>query len=799
MIVYTPSKYYTPEIESDRLSQLSPIILRAMRARGITTEAERNSFLYPDISMLHDPFLLSDMQKAVERIEEAIFSGEKICVYGDYDVDGICATTMLLQYLLSIGAEAVYRIPSRQEDGYGISRGAIDKLNEIGISLIITVDNGISAYSEIEYAATLGVDVIVTDHHIPPERTPDCVAVVCHSVEGSQYPNRYLCGAGTAFKLIQAIGGLDSAMPFVTLAGVATIADVVPLLDENRVFVRYALDAMNQGDCCPGLSTLLQSIPSAKKPYNTCNIGFGVAPRLNASGRMGDASLGVELFMTDDQERIAAIIAELGRLNEMRQAEEQSILDSAIDMVGEMDLSKQRSILLASEKWNSGVIGIAASRLTELYHRPAILFSEANGVLKGSARSVEGINIHDALKAHADMFIRFGGHAKAAGVTMEKENFGRFSDAFNAYLEKECAPELFVPRRGYEFDEDVSCITLELARQLELLAPFGEANPAPVFHASSMLPSRMRRFGSDGQHLRMDLRQNRFSFESVYFCGGKNFDRIISADSISLLYSPFINSWNGTDMVQLRVLSAKPDLPRCPMRMLKANIHHFYSAFLHGIVYNEQCRQQPQLYSGGVAEIMRGSFAGLILIASSLEGAETTLRELAHSQVENFEVCFGVVPSAGCCSNTLLIAPQFDNLPEKGYNTVLLCDEPYAQGCINEIINQMPHVKLLTTGMRCDFSEICGGFSISRDEFGIYYRKIQQLLGTRTFSMPELGMKLSDSLSRPPHQTEFVLKVFCELGFISANGGAVTLQRTGHKCLDESMVYKTVAAIQQNE
>ena len=246
MIIYSPSKYYTQETEADRSAAFLPIVMRALRARGITTEEERIRFMYPDLSMLRDPFELPDMQKAVDRIEDAVVSGESICVYGDYDVDGICATTMLLHYLLSIGAEAMYRIPSRHDEGYGISKRAVDALHDSGVKLIITVDNGISAYDEIAYANELGIDVIVTDHHIPPERIPECTAVICHSVEGSNYP-RYLCGAGTALKLIQALGGVEAAKDYIFLAGVATVADVVPLLDENRLLVKYALEALNSG------------------------------------------------------------------------------------------------------------------------------------------------------------------------------------------------------------------------------------------------------------------------------------------------------------------------------------------------------------------------------------------------------------------------------------------------------------------------------------------------------------------------------------------------------------------------
>lgn len=799
MIIYTPSKYYTPEIEADRNGPFHPIIMRALRARGILTEEDRNRFMYPDLSMFRDPFELPDMQKATDRIEKAVTEGESICIYGDYDVDGICATTILLHYLLSIGADVSYRIPSRHDEGYGISRRAIDALKASGVDLIITVDNGISAYEEIAYAHELGIDVIVTDHHIPPEKIPECSAVVCHSVEGSTYP-RYLCGAGTALKLIQALGGIEAAEEYIFLAGVATVADVVPLLDENRLLVKRALDSLNRDECCLGMRMLLESIPSAKKPYSVFNIGFGIAPRLNASGRMGDASLGVELFMTEDEEEAGRIIAELGRLNELRQAEEQSILDEAIMMAEKLDISKKHAILLASEKWNSGVIGIAASRLSEMYHRPTILFSLNDDALKGSARSIEGINIHDALKANSELFIRFGGHAKAAGVTMEKTMFPAFCDALEKYLAENCAPDLFVPRRGYEFDEDLGVINTELVRQLEMLAPFGEGNPCPVFHISNVSPYHIRRFGSDGQHLRMDIRQNRFSFESVYFCGGRSFDNIMSADSISLMYSPFINNWNGEENLQMRIVSARPDLPRCPSRFIKGNMHHFYMSLLLGVSEKYDYEELPPVYGGSAADAFRSSFAGLIVLAFSTEGAETALRELAREGVENFEICFSSVPDGVFSGNLLLIAPRIDKLPENGYNKVLFIDEPYSNGIYTAVRKAMPDAELYRTGKTFGFDDICSGFSISRDEMALYYRSVSALVKSRNYSLPELASDLCEKLKRPLHQTLFALKVFMELGFITHDGGkAVRMLKSETKRLEESTLYDTVARSQHSD
>ncbi|MCR5612005.1 MAG: single-stranded-DNA-specific exonuclease RecJ [Clostridiales bacterium] len=799
MIIYSPSRYYTPETEADRNQAFLPIVMRALRARGIVTEEDRKRFMFPDISVLRDPYDLPNMDKAVERIEKAVESGESICIYGDYDVDGICATTILLHYLLSIGAEVSYRIPSRKDEGYGISEKAIDALYEAGVTLIITVDNGISATKEIAYARDLGIDVIVTDHHIPPEDIPECTAVVCHTIAGDAYPN-YLCGAGTALKLIQALGGVEAAKDYIFLAGVATVADVVPLLDENRFFVKYALEALNKGECCLGMRMLLDSLSSTKKPYSVYTISYGIAPKLNASGRMGDASLGVELFMTEDEEEAARIISQLSEMNEQRQAEEQSILNEAIKMVEELDVSDKHVIVLASDKWNPGVIGIAASRLAELYNRPTVLFSEYYDIYKGSSRSIEGINIHDALKANADLFLRFGGHAKAAGVSMEKSMFKKCADALEEYFANNCSPDLFVPRRCYEFDEDFGEITMELTRQLEMLSPFGEGNPCPVFHVSNVSPFHIKRFGCDGQHLRMDLRQGRSSFESVYFCGGSSFESIMRAESISLLYSPTVNNWNGSENLQMRIISVRPDLPRCTSRFLKSNMTWFYEAFLHGQTKTESGGTLPDVYPGKVSTLVKSTFAGLLVLVFSVECAENVMRELASENAENFEVYFGNVPEGVFAGNVVLLAPNMDRLPQKGFNRILFADEPYSAGAYDAVAKAFPGARIERTPNSSDFSDIIGGFSISRDEMGLYYKTVFRMINARNYSLPELVSELCEVLNRPKYQTEFAIRVFSELGFITDNGGkAVRIGNTERRCLSESPLYARVSNVQYGE
>lgn len=326
------------------------------------------------------------------------------------------------------------------------------------------------------------------------------------------------------------------------------------------------LDAINSGNCCNGLYRLLNGVPTARRPYNACTLGFAVAPRLNASGRMSDASLGVELFLCRDPNRADEIIARLNKLNELRQQDEANILNDAIRRLEPCDLSDTRAIVLRSETWNAGVIGIAASRIAEMYHRPTILFSESDGILKGSARSIDGVNIHEVLCCCREFFVRFGGHAKAAGITMESAFFEDFRLKLNACLKTGYDDSVFIPCKRYEFDIPLEQVTGELIAELTRLAPFGESNPSPVFRSRHVAVSRLRRFGSDAQHTKMDVSPSISSsaapLDAVWFASAASYYRLLNADTVDILYTPGINNWNGFDSIQLRVVSAKAEQPR---------------------------------------------------------------------------------------------------------------------------------------------------------------------------------------------------------------------------------------------
>ena len=806
MVIYRKSGYYSEPNDPVRESELaaetgvSSLLVRALSARGASTKEQIERFLNPSAEQFHDPFLLNDMDRAVDRIKLALDTAEKICIFGDYDVDGICATAMLTDYFRSVGANVCYHIPLRTEEGYGMSIAAVERLYEQGVGLIITVDNGISAVKEIAYCRELGIDVIVTDHHIPPETLPDCIAVVSHTAPNSRYPSSILCGAGTAFKLLHALSGLDAAMKYVSLAGLASVADVVPLVDENRVFVKLGLAAINEGRCCIGLTRLLESIPTAKRPYNTCNLGFAVAPRLNASGRMKDASLSVELFLSAEPSRIDGMIEELNRLNELRQRDEAEILADALELLKGQDLSLKRALVLFRPEWNGGVIGSAASRILETFHRPTILICETNGVLKGSARSIDGVNIHDALNAVKDCFIRFGGHAKAAGITLERERLEEFERRLDAYLAESYPASAFAACKEYEFELPVDAVNEELIAEFSRLAPFGEGNPSPVFRSRGCAFSRLRRFGNDSQHTRIDISTAKGPLEAVWFGSSAFFSGLLAAESLDIIHTPAINHWCGSEGVQLRVKWAQPQ----PPEDIPAFLEHGMCCFCDSL-NDASCFASDE--AGGAAcerselslsALFSRRLSGTLALAFSPEGANAALTELEREGL-NVDICFGAPPASPVCDNALVIAPVISRLSAGGYGEVLLVDEPPFDvlPALEKRLGSPRIVRLAAkVGVpsgNAAFSEVALRFSVEREFMTECYSGAMCALKRGCPSFEELALRLSERTNAPRYCARFALHVFMELGFIRQNErGSLEAGDIVPSPLTASRLYSTV-------
>ena len=489
-----------------------------LTARGITDPAEALTLLAGE-EELSDPALLTDMDAACQRIWQAIDNGETIVVFGDYDVDGVTATALLYQHLKGMGATVKCMLPSREGDGYGLSRNAIQSIHDKGYQLIVTVDNGISAVEEAEFAAELGIDLIITDHHLPPETLPKAVAVVDPRRLDDTSPFKGLCGAGVAFKLCAALDGCppEEMLDYCgDLAAVGTVADVMPLTGENRTLVKSGLRQLQNTDR-PGLEALLEEVGLAGRPITAENISYAIAPRINAAGRMDNAVTALQLVLCEDPDRAEELAHKLNEINVKRQETELEIFKAAQVLLEQQpERLEDRVMLLWGRDWHPGVIGIVASRLVERTGRPVIVVTvDEHGECKGSGRSVPGFNLHACIGSCADLLIRYGGHAMAAGLSVREENLPELRRRLNEWAAREC-PVLHTAPLECDLPIHLDRVTVDSVRRIDALAPFGAENPTPVFLLQSAVVDGVYPV-SEGRHSRLRLRQGNASVYAVWF------------------------------------------------------------------------------------------------------------------------------------------------------------------------------------------------------------------------------------------------------------------------------------------
>lgn len=495
---------------SDSLN-VSSVIAHLLLQRGITNFFEAKSFFRPSLESLHDPFLMNGMQEATQRVIQALTTNEKICVYGDYDVDGTCSAALMYLFLKELGAKVETYIPNRITEGYGVSITSIDILKERGINFLITVDCGITAVEEIAHAKKLGIETIVCDHHKPKDILPDAYAVLDPIKPGCTYPFKHLSGAGVAFKLAVAvgerIGKKDMALKYLDLVALAGAADIVPLIDENRILVKEGIDLINTNPR-PGILALIKSARMEPGNLSAGQIVFTIAPRINAVGRLGDAIRAVDLFTTDNPKKALELAQVLEDENIERRKIDEMTFSHAMQLVdSEIDFDANLGIVLHYEDWHPGVIGIVASRLVEKFHRPAVMLTTIDGVAKGSARSVPGFNIYEALQNCDDLLLQFGGHEAAAGLAVEIDKLDEFKQRFNAVLRQSMTSENIVHEINIDAKLSFSEISPKFLRVLDQFAPFGPGNMRPVFLSEDVsLVYQPRIVGSN--HIVTSLKQN---------------------------------------------------------------------------------------------------------------------------------------------------------------------------------------------------------------------------------------------------------------------------------------------------
>lgn len=552
-------------------------IAAALANRGILTPEQAQDFIYPSPAALHDPFRMNDMETAVARLEKAIRGGERILVVGDYDVDGITGTALLVSFLTGLDARVQYYIPDREKEGYGLSTAVVKKAEKAGYSLILTVDSGISAIDEAEAARESGLSLIITDHHEPQETIPKADAVLNPKRADSSYPFRELAGVGVAFKLACAVGSKfgmstdDLLERYATFVALGTVGDLVPLLDENRAFVSIGLDRM-QTTKNPGLFALLDvSRMGGGGRVDTYNLSFGLVPRINAAGRIWQPRAGVELLLTSEPARASRIARELDTRNRERIREEADIFDQAVQQIKDTGSESAPIILLSRADWHVGIIGIVASRIMERYHRPVVLLSESRReedvsrsspekgrVLQGSARSVKGFDLYDAIRECSDVLLAFGGHAMAAGLRIHEGDVEEFRSRMSELILQRVGDEGFRPSLSIDAVLPLKKINLELLGHCRLMEPCGVGNPRPHFAARGVTVIEGRPCGADGKHLRLKFGQHSVVMDAIGFnlASRWKMDQLRD-EQIDLVFSIMEDNYQNRRSVKMNVLDLK--------------------------------------------------------------------------------------------------------------------------------------------------------------------------------------------------------------------------------------------------
>lgn len=560
---------------------------RVLSSRGYEAK-DALSLLQTGEESLHDPFLLPDMQKAVDAINESIENGEKICVFGDYDCDGITATVMVYDYLTNIGADVFFCLPKREKDGYGLNNNTIDEIHSRKAALIITVDNGISSIEEASYAKSLGIKMVITDHHIVGDQMPDALAVINPHRSDSVYPFSDLCGAGVAFKLLSALEG-DFGQTLLEQYGdilaIGTIADLVNLIDENRYIVKYGLEILHDTSH-PGLKILMEKAGLKFENLESYNISFGLAPRINAAGRVADAIVAANMILEEDEQKAEELVNQLCEYNDARRASETEAFGAIKDILREnKSIAASRVVIVNGSGWNHGVAGIVSSRLAEILHKPCMVITEEDGIARGSGRSVDGFSLIEAISSCSQYLTRFGGHPMACGVTLEPKNISSFRQAMQEYAKLHFEE---MPTSKLKIDSVIEPTLLksEEVSKLNMLKPFGTGNEIPVFAIINSTIDMVIAL-SDGKHTKLKLSKNNISFFVVCFGTNTNTFPYQKGDRVDVAFNMDITSYMGTDNVSLKLCGIRP--AGSDSKVLFKEFHEYEKFLLGEPVSKEIC------------------------------------------------------------------------------------------------------------------------------------------------------------------------------------------------------------------
>ena len=552
-----PSEDHVASIKKE--FNTSEIIAKVLANRGIESLKSSHNFFNPSNDQLHNPFMMKNMDIAVDRISKNIQNQKPILIFGDYDVDGTTGASLLYLGLKDLNAIVEYYIPHREKEGYGLSAGGIDYAQSVGADLLITCDCGINAFQPVDYANEHGIDIIITDHHIPDKKLPNAYAVLNPKQKGCEYPFKGLCGCGVAFKLISAVSeksgiGQNVGLNYLDLVALATSADMVPILDENRVLVHGGLDQLEESKS-PGIHQLLVQTGLVGESLNVGKLVFGLAPKINAAGRMGDANRTVELLTTSDKTRAEELASILIRENKRRQRIQEDIVNDAIRLVhSQVDLENNKVVIIGSKGWHPGVVGIVASRIKDEFSRPAIVIAfDKKGIGKGSARSIPHLDLYEALSYAAKFLEGYGGHPMAAGLTVHEDKFENFKSLFLRNVNKILTNNDLIPAINIDGEMALTDINSRFMRFLEKLGPFGPGNMRPKFVSRNLSISGQPRLMGNGEHIRFIVSQNGRNYPAVGFKLSSHYEDLIRGVPVDIAYVVEVNQWQGQSNIQLNV------------------------------------------------------------------------------------------------------------------------------------------------------------------------------------------------------------------------------------------------------
>ncbi|SCJ31309.1 Single-stranded-DNA-specific exonuclease recJ [uncultured Clostridium sp.] len=757
------------DYDLNKKMKISPEIGQILKNRGINSEEDAEIFINPSLDYLRDPFLMKDMEKAVYRIEYAIKNNQNIWIYGDYDVDGVSSTSVLCLYFDSIGFPVKYYIPNRLEEGYGINEDAIGVLKNQGCDLLISVDCGITSVKEVELANQLGIDVIITDHHEVQNEIPNAYAVINPKQENCNYPFDMLCGCGVAFKLIQALTPAEefktSMYNYLEIVTLATICDIVPLVDENRIIVKNGLKLMKDGINL-GLKELIKVCGIDTDKIGSSHVGFSIGPRINASGRLGYSYLGVELFTTKSKEEAIEIASLLEDKNNERQMIEAKMYQEAEDIInGDERYKDDKVLVIANKGWQHGVIGIVASKLTEKYYKPTILLTIEDEEATGSARSIKGFSIFDTLVKCSDLLGKFGGHEQAAGLSMDKNNIDELRRRVNEIADYNLTDEDMIENISVEFELNEGSIDFNLIEELHSLEPFGMSNPSPRFIIRDLEIRSIFRMGKEKNHLKLNLEKDK-----VYECVGFNMAYMAEnyevGDKVDVLFQLDENNYMGNRKIQFLLKDIRLAYPKNASKNINS-IKLFEN--LKPCIESkdiENMNENINIYGSKDINIFDYINDKSLIIANSINGFFKAVSDLSLTEYE-FDINYNIIEKIND-KVQLIFFPYIDKIDLKRYNNIILYDYLYSieeYSFLYEYTNnQCEIIKYYDKNDLIYINNIVNSIIPSREEFIALYKLVSKY---REVKINILEIK--SNLNIAPIKLFAMLNVFKDLELMNFN------------------------------